>query len=161
VGRSGLVGVGVTGVSVARVIGPLLPGVTPSAPDDRGEPDEELTAALVAGDRSRVHSRLPFARLLVPVVAMPGTGEAEMAVPMLVNAAGRRGLPVFTGRASLAEWRADARPVPMVGARVIAAAVQERYDGVVIDVAGPTTFILEPADLRLLARRTTQPTPGC
>src|SRR3954454_19303796 len=50
------------------------------------------------------------------------------------------------------EWRADARPVPMSGARVIAAALEERYDGVVIDVAGPATFVLEPAELRLLAR---------
>jgi hypothetical protein len=149
------------GISVGGVSGPLLPGVTPSAPDDRGEPDEELTAALVAGDRSRVHTRLPFARLLVPVVAMPGAGEAEMAVPTLVNAAGRRGLAVFTGTVSLAEWRADARPVPMAGSRVIAAAVLERYDGVVIDVAGPVTFILEPAELRLLARVPAQPMPGC
>jgi hypothetical protein len=144
---------------------PALPGVTPSDPDDHGEPDAELTAALRDGDRSRVHSRLPFARLLVPVVALPasepGPGEAEMAVPTLVNAAGRRGLPVFTGTAALAEWRSDARPVPMIGARVIAAAVDERYDGLVIDVAGPATFILEPAELRLLSRRPTRARPGC
>ena len=65
---------------------------------------------------------------------------------------GRRALPVFTGLASLTEWRADARPVPMSGARVIAAALEERYDGLVIDVAGPAAFVLEPAELRLLAR---------
>lgn len=140
---------------------PLLPGVTPSDPDDHGDPDPELAAALKTGDRSRVHDRLPLARLLVPVVAMPGAGEAEMAVPTLVNASGRRGLPVFTGTATLAEWRADARPVPMIGARVIAAAVEEKYDGLVIDVAGPATFVLEPAELRLLARRPPQTGPGC
>jgi hypothetical protein len=144
------------------VSGALLPGVTPSNPQDVGDPDEELVAALAANDRSRVHTRLPAARLLVPVVAMPSNkGDAEMAVPTLVNAAGRRGLPVFTGISSLAEWRADARPVPMAGSRVIAAALAERYDGLVIDVAGPATFILEPAELRLLAARTAQPTPGC
>jgi hypothetical protein len=148
---------------------PSLPGVTPAAPDDHGQADPELVAAIAADDRSRVHTRLPHARLLVPVVAIPPSGEdpaaghseAEMAVPTLVNAAGRRGLPVFTGAASLAEWRADARPVPMPGSRVIAAAIEERYDGVVIDVAGPVTFILEPAELRLLARRTAPPAPGC
>lgn len=140
---------------------PLLPGVTPSDPDDHGDPDPELTAALQTGDRSRVHDRLPLARLLVPVVAMPGAGEAEMAVPTLVNSSGRRGLPVFTGTATLADWRADARPVPMIGARVIAAAVEEKYDGLVIDVAGPATFVLEPAELRLLARRPPQTGPGC
>jgi len=135
---------------------PGLPGVTPSDPDDRGEPDPELAAALAADDRAAVHARLPHARLLVPVVAVPAEhdagGEADMAVPTLVNAAGRRGLPVFSGLASLAEWRADARPVPMSGARVIAAALAERYDGVIIDVAGPASFVLEPAELRLLAR---------
>lgn len=131
---------------------PVLPGVTPSAPDDTGEPDAELAVALANGDRSAVHARLPRARLLVPVVAMPADGDADMAVPTLVNAAGRRGLPVFSCVAALTEWRADARPVPMSGARVIAAALEERYDGVVIDVAGPATFVLEPAELRLLAR---------
>jgi hypothetical protein len=139
--------------------------VTPSDPHDHGDPDPELAAALQTGDRSRVHNRLPFARLLVPVVAMPGPGEgegvADMAVPTLVNSSGRRGLPVFTGLATLAEWRPDARPVPMVGARVIAAAVEEKYDGLVIDVAGPATFVLDPAELRLLARRPPQTGSGC
>jgi hypothetical protein len=143
--------------------------VTPAAADDHGQADPELLAAIAAEDRSRVHTRLPHARLLVPVVALPPSGddsasgrsEAEMAVPTLVNAAGRRGLPVFTGTDSLAEWRPDARPVPMTGSRVIAAALEERYDGVVIDVAGPVTFILEPAELRLLAQRTVPPASGC
>ena len=126
--------------------------MTPSDPDDRGDPDPELAAALVADDRAAVHARLPHVRLLVPIVAVGSDGEADMAVPTLVNAAGRRGLPVFTGVASLTEWRADARPVPMTGARVIAAALEERYDGLVIDVAGPAAFVLEPAELRLLAR---------
>ena len=134
---------------------PVLPGVTPSAPDDRGEPDARLAAALAADDRAAVHARLPHARLLVPVVAIPRSpseeGEADMAVPALVNAAGRRGLPVFTGLDALVQWRADARPVPMSGARVIAAAREEGYDGLVIDVAGPVSFVLEPDELRLLA----------
>jgi hypothetical protein len=131
---------------------PGLPGVTPSDPGDRGDPDPELAAALAADDRAAVHARLPHARLLVPVVAVAGDGEAEMAVPALVNAAGRRGLPVFSGVGALTQWRADARPVPMSGARVIAAALEEGYDGLIIDVAGPAAFVLEPAELRLLAR---------
>ena len=135
---------------------PVLPGVTPSAPDDRGEPDPRLAAALAADDRAAVHALLPHARLLVPLVALPRAdsvgGEADMAVPALLNAAGRRGLPVFTGVAALTQWRADARPVPMAGARVIAAALEEGYDGLVIDVAGPSSFVLEPDELRLLDR---------
>ena len=132
-----------------------LPGVTPADPADRGEPDPAFTEALSSGDSDRVYAQLPVTRLLVPVVAVPaadGAGEAEMAVATLVNADGQRALPVFTCIASLALWRRDARPVPMTGARVVAAAVQEGYDGVVIDVAGPVSFTVRSADLaRLLA----------
>jgi hypothetical protein len=129
-----------------------LPGVTAADPSDTGEADPVLVAALAAGDRNRVHTLLPRSRLLVPVVAMPSAGEAEMAVAVLVNQAGLRALPVFTGLAALADWRSDARPVPMPGARVIAAAVAEGYDGLVVDVAGPSSFTLGPEELaRLLA----------
>src|SRR4051794_7166280 len=102
-----------------------LPGVTPADPTDVGEPDPALVAALRAGDADRVCALLLSTRLLVPVVAVPAEGEAEMAVPALVNDAGERGLPVFSCLASLREWRPDARPVPMVGTRVIAAAVAD------------------------------------
>src|SRR4051794_10334393 len=112
---------------------PELPGVTPSDPDDRGEPDPELAAALAADDRVAVHARLPHVRLLVPVVAVRpddgAGGEADMAVPTLVNAAGRRGLPVFTGVASLTEWRAHAPPGAPAGARGIAPAPPGGADG--------------------------------
>ena len=132
-----------------------LPGTTPADPSDTGNADEELAAALASGDAERVHARLPQARLLVPVVAVPaeeGEGEAEMAVPLLVNTDGARALPVFTCLTSLQSWRADARPVPMPGARVIEAAIAEHYDGVVVDVAGPISFTVRAANLaRLLA----------
>jgi hypothetical protein len=131
-----------------------LPGVTPGDPTDVGEPDPALAGALAAGDADRVCALLPSARLLVPVVAVPAAdeagGEAEMAVATLVNESGQRGLPVFTCVAALQEWRQDARPVPMTGSRVIAAALTEGYDGVVVDVAGPVTFTLRPDDLRRL-----------
>jgi hypothetical protein len=95
---------------------------------------------------------LPGVRLLVPVLAVPSSGEAEMAVATLVNADGQRALPVFTGIPALTEWRPDARPVPMAGSRVIEAAIEEGYDGIVIDVAGPVTFTVQADELlRLLA----------
>ena len=129
-----------------------LPGTTPADPADTGQADPVLLAALAAADRDRVQALLPAARLLVPVVAVPAAGDAEMAVPLLVNDAGLRALPVFTGLAALTGWRPDARPVPMPGARVVAAAVAEGYDGVVVDVAGPHSFTLGPEELaRLLA----------
>lgn len=132
-----------------------LPGVTPADPGDRGDADPGFAAALASRDPARVYELLPGVRLLVPVLAVPaeqGSGEAEMAVATLVNDDGQRALPVFTSVTALAEWRPDARPVPMSGARIVAAAVHEGYDGVVIDVAGPVTFTVHAADLaRLLA----------
>lgn len=136
---------------------PALPGVTPAAPDDDGSADPRLVAALGAGDLDRFVQLLPQVRLLVPVVALPATGpasgEAEMAVPALVNEAGRRALPVFTCLAELAAWRDDARPVPMNGARVLAGAVAEGYDGVVLDVAGKQPVTLDRTALEKITAR--------
>jgi hypothetical protein len=116
----------------------LLPGTTPSSPDDVGECDATLATALASGDRDAISVAMLQSRLLVPVVAMPvAGGDAEMAVPTLVADDGRRALPVFSAWDAMRAWRADARPVPMSGARVFAGASAEGYDGVVLDVAGP------------------------
>jgi hypothetical protein len=117
-----------------------LPGTTPAAPDDDGRCDPALAAVLAGGDANEVGAALLRARLLLPVLALPGDGEADMAVPALVNADGGRALPVFSSYDALRAWRADARPVPMSGARVMAGARAEGYDGVVLDVAGPHPF---------------------
>jgi hypothetical protein len=120
--------------------------------DDVGAPDPRLAAGLAAGDAALVRSALLSARVLVPVVAMgeESTG-AEMAVPVLIGADGRRALPVFSGVEAMASWRAGARPVPMVGAHAVAAAVAEGYAALVLDVAGPSSHVVETADLELLA----------
>ena len=116
----------------------ILPGTTPAAPDDTGEVDPVLAPLLATATTEQVGAALLNARLLVPVVAMPSDeGDAEMAVPALVNEAGKRALPVFSSYDALRAWRADARPVPMSGARVMAGARAEGYDGVVLDIAGP------------------------
>lgn len=131
-----------------------LPGVTLASPDDDGSAEPRLAAALAAGEMEAVIALLPQARLIVPVVATPSQGEAQMSVPALVNAAGRRALPVFTSVGALADWRSDARPVPMPGARVLAAAVAEGYDGVVLDVAADRPVTLDRSALeRLTATR--------
>ena len=111
-----------------------------------------LAPVLATGTTRDVGVALLRARVLVPVVATPNDGEADMSVPALVNADGRRALPVFSSYDALRAWDAEARPVPMVGARVIAAAVGESYDGVVVDVAGPHVHALAGADLAVLAR---------
>ena len=116
----------------------ILPGTTPAATDDTGEVDPVLVPLLATATTEEVGAVLVNARLLVPVVAMPSDdGDAEMAVPALVNEAGKRALPVFSSYDALRAWRADARPVPMSGARVMAGARAEGYDGVVLDIAGP------------------------
>ena len=117
-----------------------LPGTTPAAPDDDGRVDPALAEVLSGGDSREVGVALLSARLLVPVVAMKSEGDADMAVPALVNEDGRRALPVFSSYDALRAWRPDARPVPMSGARVMAGARAEGYDGVVLDVAGPHPF---------------------
>jgi hypothetical protein len=130
-----------------------LPGTTPAAPDDEGAADLRLLEALATGDRARISVTMLSVRLLVPVVAVPvAGGDAEMAVPALVAEDGRRALPVFSSYDAVRAWRADARPVPMPGARVIAGAVAERYDGVVLDVAGPTPHTVSGVDLQAMAQ---------
>jgi hypothetical protein len=126
----------------------VIPGTTPAAPDDGGAVDPTLEPWLATGSTEEVGVAMLGARLLVPVVARPGDGEADlspdvqstMAVPALVNEAGKRALPVFSSYDALRAWRPDARPVPMSGARVMAGARAEGYDGVVLDVAGPHPF---------------------
>ena len=115
----------------------MIPGTTPADPDDTGDVDPALAPLLATATTEEVGRALLGARLLVPVVAMTSAGEADMAVPALVNEAGKRALPVFSSYDALRAWREDARPVPMSGARVMAAARAESYDGVVLDIAGP------------------------
>ena len=136
---------------------------TPAAPDDVGERDPALAAALAAYDGSdRAHAvvrtALLAARLLVPTVAVlaePAASgaekTAELAVPALVGADGRHALPAFTSYDALRGWRPDARPVPMPGARVVSGAAAEGYDAVVLDVAGPVSYVLDAAALGSLA----------
>jgi hypothetical protein len=124
--------------------------VTPG--EDNGAPDPRLVAGLAAGDAGVIRSALLSARLLVPVLAMgEESAGAEMAVPGLIGADGRRALPVFSGVEALAAWRGEARPVPMPGAQAIAAAQDEGYAALVLDVAGPVRHVVETADLAVLA----------
>lgn len=116
-----------------------------SAPaEDTGEIDPRLAAALECGDATAVRRVLLEVRVLVPVVALGDeSAAAEMAVPALVGADSRRALPVFSCYESLRAWRADARPVPMPGAQAVAAALQEGYAAIVLDVAGPRPQVVE------------------
>jgi hypothetical protein len=117
--------------------------------DDVGDADPELVAALESGDVGAIRQRLLLARVLVPIVALGEESTAvEMAVPRLVGDDGRHALPVFTSYDALRAWQPESRPVPMSGEQAIAAAIAERYDAVIVDVAGPIPHLIEldPAD---------------
>lgn len=131
---------------------------------DTGVADPELVAALAdPSDEHRLVAAVAAARLLVPVVAEPAEvdesgalaveKQTDMAAVTLVAPDGVRALPVFTSLASLGEWDPQARPVPVTAARAAQAAVSERCDVVVLDVAGPRTVALRPSMVWALAQQ--------
>ncbi|MDU0312082.1 SseB family protein [Phycicoccus sp. M110.8] len=131
---------------------------------DTGSADPALAAALRhPGDEAALVSAVAAARLLVPVVAEPAEvddsgalaveKQTDMAAVTLVAPDGTRALPVFTSMASLAAWDAAARPVPVTAARAAQAAVSERCDVMVVDVAGPSTVALRPSMVWALAQQ--------
>ncbi len=140
----------------------------PGFPGDDGRGDPALRAALAAyavdpARRVDVLLALPAARLLVPVVAVPGELEvdrdgrghektSDMATALLTGRDGRLALLAFTGLDSLAAWRPDARPVPVTAAVAALSAVQEGAVALVLDVAGPTTYAVEGEVLDAVAR---------
>lgn len=144
----------------------------PAFPTDDGSADPALARALAewhtapadpAAER-RVLSALAGARLLVPVVAVPGETEtdesglprektSDMAVPTLTAPDGRRALPAFTSAEALARWRSDARPVAVPLDQTLHALAQEGADTLVLDLAGPVTYQLAGRALHALAGR--------
>ncbi len=143
-------------------------------PDDDGGADPVLGAALAAWAEDRtavgpVLAALKGARLLVPVVAVLGEVEedenglrheksSDMAVPTL-KAGDRIALPAFTSTESLARWDPAARPVAVPLHQAIQAAVHEKADTIVLDLAGPVPYELSGAALRALAEGRTTADP--
>lgn len=113
---------------------------------DTGEVDARL-AALLADPDSRaedVVAAVATARLVVPIVAVPGEIDTSSGIPAdassamasvtLVAPDGRRALPAFTSTAALAAWDATARPVPVSAQRAALAAVQEGCEVIPLDL---------------------------
>jgi hypothetical protein len=139
----------------------------PGFPGDSGEAAPAVAAALAAyaaGSGSHVDALAAVrgARLLVPVVAVLGETEtderglthektSDMATVLLQGADGRMALLAFTGTAALRAWDPDARPVPVTARTAAQAALQDDAAAIVVDVAGPSTFVVEGEDLRGLA----------
>jgi hypothetical protein len=136
----------------------------PGFAGDTGAADPDLAAALAAYDRTPtdveahrvVLDRLQHTRLLVPVVALLGEMEgdhektSDMAAVLMTGRDGRTALLAFTSNAALRAWDPEARPVPVTAAHAAQAAVQDKADALLIDVAGPVMFVVEGAELRTL-----------
>jgi hypothetical protein len=131
---------------------------------DTGEADPALLAALEDPlDEHRLMLAVAAARLLVPIVAEPTevdeSGEhavekqTDMAAVTLVAPDGTRALPVFTSVQALSAWEPAARPVPVTAARAAQAAVSERCDVMVIDLAGSRAVSLRPSMVWALAQQ--------
>lgn len=141
----------------------------PAFPDDDGSADPALATALGAygaggGNDAYVSAlaALQSARVLVPVVAVLGEVEideaglahdksSDMAAVLTQTPDGRKGLLAFTSTTSLAAWNPEARPVPVAARTAAQAAVQEDASALVVDIAGPTRFVVDGESLRALA----------
>lgn len=142
----------------------------PGFAGDTGAADPEVAAALAAhaGDPTDPEgyvvalTALQDARLLVPVVAVLGEVEvdehglahdktSDMAAVLLTGADGRMALLAFTSTDALAAWDPTARPVPVPASLAARSAVQEEAAALLVDVAGPSTLVVQGDDLRALA----------
>jgi hypothetical protein len=140
----------------------------PAFPGDDGSAPPSVAAALAAydADPATGHpaalAELQDSRLLVPVVATLGDVEhdadglahdksSDMAAVLLTGADGRLALLAFTGLDALRRWDPTARPVPVAAALAARAAVQDDAAALVVDVAGPVTYVVEGEDLHGLA----------
>jgi hypothetical protein len=140
----------------------------PDFAGDDGSADPALAAALAryADDRERhleVFYLLQSARLLVPVLAVPGDVEvdgmgrtrektSDMATVLVTGRDGRQALLGFSSVETLTAWRSDARPVPVPAPLVAQSALQGGAAALLIDIAGPTSYIVEGELLEGLAR---------
>jgi hypothetical protein len=123
---------------------------------DDGSVAPEVAGALAAyedgaGTYAETLAVVQKSRLLVPVVAIAGDEASEMATVLMTGRDGRTALLAFTGIESLRSWDPQARPVPVAAALAARSAGQEGADAVVIDVAGPTRFVIEGDDLAAVA----------
>lgn len=116
---------------------------------DTGEADQALADLLADPDRDPVAlaAAVSRARLVVPIVAVPGAIDTSSGIPVdatsdmasvtLVAPDGQRALPAFTSTAALAAWNPDARPVPVTAQRAALAAVQEGCEVIPLDLPAP------------------------
>jgi len=139
----------------------------PGFADDTGAGDPRLAGLLAAHASGQASSGdvltvLQDARLLVPVVAVLGEVEvddrglahdktSDMAAVLVRAADGSTGLLAFTSTETMARWDPQARPVPVTAATAATAAVQDGAEALLVDLAGPATYVVDGDDLTRLA----------
>jgi hypothetical protein len=84
--------------------------------------------------------------------AADGDKQADMALVTLTGPDGRRALPVFSSTSSLSAWDRLARPVAVTTRRAAHAALAEGCERLVLDPAGPTTFLVSRSAVVALAQ---------
>ncbi|WP_407342461.1 SseB family protein [Pengzhenrongella phosphoraccumulans] len=151
--------------------GRALPPSSPFASDD-GSADPRLAIELErlhtgTGSLPEVVAALARTRVLIPVLAELGVAdvvvhagaehvvdkEASAGIVALRAPDGRTALPVFTSVASMAAWRADARPVPTAVDRAALSAVDEGWEVMVLDPGGPVTVLVPRPAVWALAQQ--------
>ena len=130
---------------------------------DVGEADPALLAALeVPSDETGLMRAVAQARLLVPILAVPGppaastpraTSVTDMAVVTLTASDGQRAFPVFSSLATLSAWNADARPSPVSGSKAAQGAVTERCEVMLLDCGSARELVLRPSMVWALAQQ--------
>jgi hypothetical protein len=137
-----------------RFAGTRIPAASFAADDGSVPgPVADALAAYDAGEGAYAETLavLQQARLLVPVVAVAGQAESDMATVLLTGRDGRTALLAFTGTEALRAWDPAARPVPVGTALAARSALEDGAAALVIDVAGPTRFVIEGDDLTAVA----------
>ena len=138
----------------------------PGCADDTGAVDPRVRRVLAdhatgAASSGAVLAVLQDARLLVPVVAVLGEVEvdehglahdktSDMAAVLVRAADGSTGLLAFTSTETMARWDPEARPVPVTAATAATAAVQDGAEALLVDLAGPATYVVDGEDLTRL-----------
>jgi hypothetical protein len=136
--------------------GAAHPGLTAALRAWAGTGVDEVPAALLTGrvlvPIVAIHTASePPATFAMPAGAVSGEKSTDMAVVTIRGHDGRVALPAFTSTDALTAWHPEARPLPITGARACEAALFEDADLLVLDPAGPVTYLVAGPTLRALA----------
>ena len=139
----------------------------PGFADDTGAGDTKLLELLAAHANGQAPSGavlacLQDARLLVPVVAILGEVEydeqglahdktSDMAAVLVQSPSGSTGLLAFTSTETMQLWNPDSRPVPVSAKTAALTAVQDGAQALLVDLAGPASFVVQGDDLTRVA----------